>query len=59
MSYGIEPKGKIDAAYRWQYEKLGEAKTKALELCEKHHVPVVVYEILGRYTPTTHWEEEV
>lgn len=57
MKYGIQPLSHVTEAFVWRWGHLYEAKEAARLLSEKHHVSVIVFEVIGTYSPVVHWEE--
>jgi len=57
MKYGIHPFGEVDGVYCWRFDSLEKAKAQAQELSEKHHVEIMVFEIIGFFKPQSKWSE--
>ena len=55
MNYGLQTLEAISEPYLWRYGSLAEAQKSAEDLCERHRVKVIVFEILGTWEPATVW----
>lgn len=58
MGYGISPLLNISEAYIWKFDNLDDAKEQALKIAQKHHVDVIVFQIIGTYKPATVWSTQ-
>lgn len=57
MQYGILPLGKVET-YVWRHDSVLDAKSAARDIAEKHHIEVIVFEIIGTYVPSLVWEPQ-
>lgn len=57
MIYGIKPLGRVRKSITWTYDSLEEAKLAAMQIALKHHVDVLVFQIIGKYETVTTWRD--
>lgn len=55
FQYGIFPVGGIKDVYVWRHFSIEKAKEAARELSSRNNVEVIVFKIMGSYTPEIVW----